>query len=88
MGTLFHNAASGKLYEKAYTFQQCAVLAICGPCPKAKLLVLPVAKDDETTKIGIGATMLKLWHCSGLLSKVSKEEFGYAWQVAALEDRQ
>jgi hypothetical protein len=42
--------------------------------------VLPVAKDDEMTKKGIGATMLKLWHCSGLLSKVSKEEFGYAWQ--------
>jgi hypothetical protein len=87
-GTLFCNAASGKLYEKAYSFQQRAVLAIQGPCPKAKLVVLPVAKDDETTKKGIGATMLTLWHSSGLLSKVSQEEFGYAWQAAALEDHQ
>jgi hypothetical protein len=84
---LFRNTASGKLYEKAYTFQQRAVLSIRGPRPKAKLLVLPVAKDDETTKKGIGATMLKLWHCSGLLSKVNKEDFGYDWKAAPLEDR-
>jgi hypothetical protein len=85
---LSRNAASGKLYEKVYTFQQRAVISIWGPCPKAKLLVLPVAKDDGTTKKGMGATMLKLWHCSGLVSKVNKEDFGYDWKVAPLEDQQ
>ena len=86
--TLNRNRAAGKLYDQAYTFQQRAVVAIRGARPKAKLLVLPVAKDDETTKKGIGATtMLKLWHCSGLLSKVNKEVFGYAWQAAASEDQ-
>jgi hypothetical protein len=85
--TLSRNAKKGRLYNLAYSFQQRAVLSIRGDRPKAKLLVLPVAKDDETTKKGIGATMLKLWHCSGLLSKVSEEEFGYAWKAASLEDK-
>jgi hypothetical protein len=84
--TLNHNAAAGKLYKKVYTFQQRAVVAIQGPRLKAQFLVLPVVKDDETMKKGIGAMMLKLWHCSGLLSKVNKEEFGHDWQAAALED--
>jgi hypothetical protein len=48
--------------------------------------VLPVAKDDETTKKGIGTTMLKLWNCSGLLSKANEAEFGCAWQAAPLEE--
>jgi hypothetical protein len=53
---------------------------------KAKLLVLPVAKDDETTsKKGIGATMLKLWNCSGLLSKAKEgESAGCQWKAAPL----
>jgi hypothetical protein len=63
--TLNCNAATGKLYKKAFTFQQHAVVATRGPCPKAKLLVLPVAKDDETTKKGIGGNnaqvMALLW---------------------------
>jgi hypothetical protein len=58
--TLSRNKATGKLCDSAYTFQQRAVQEIRGPRPKAKLLVLPVAKDDETTKKEIGATMLKL----------------------------
>jgi hypothetical protein len=38
---LNQNAAAGKLYKKAYTFQQRAVISIQGPRPKAKLLMLP-----------------------------------------------
>jgi hypothetical protein len=85
--TLSRNKATGKLYDSAYTYQQRAVQEIRGPRPKAKLLVLPVAKDDETTKKGIGATMLTLWNCSGLLSKAKEPESdGIAWKAAPSEE--
>jgi hypothetical protein len=85
--TLSRNKAAGKLHDSAHPCQQRAVQETRGPRPKAKLLVLPVAKDDETTKKGIGARTLKLWSCSGLLSKTKEPESdGIAWKAAPSEE--
>ena len=47
--------SKGGLYNTAYTFQSRAVTFICGNRLKNKVLCLPAATDDETTKAGTGA---------------------------------
>ena len=59
--------SKGGLYNSAYTFQSRAVTFIRGNRPKNKVLCLPAATDDETTKAGTGAIVNKFFRLSDLI---------------------